>query len=259
MSVYNGEKYLAKSINSVLNQSLSNFEFIIVNDCSIDNTPNILNFYLKKDKRIKVINNLDRLGLTKSLNIGLNSCKQQYIARIDHDDIWLKNKLEIQLDFMSHNAHVGLLGTYFHYIDENDSKVPTPDHFNVSNDKDIRKTMTMFNPICHSSVLIRGSLIALFKGYNKKYHYAQDYELWSKIMKVSSLHIFPEILCYHRILSENISVKNEKSQRFSALKIKYGLISPRSLSFNFFRMIIADIIIITFPKKIINIIRGYIR
>ncbi len=97
LSTYNGSRYIRESIESVLSQSYKNFEFIIINDCSSDRTEEIILQYQKKDKRIIYIKNETNLKLTESLNKWIRASKWEYIARIDDDDIWLKNKLEKQV------------------------------------------------------------------------------------------------------------------------------------------------------------------
>ena len=100
LSVHNGEKYLSKAITSVLKQNFVDFEFIIVDDASTDNSAQIITDFKIQDKRIKIITNKQNLGLTKSLNLGLLSCVGKYIARIDADDLSEPDRLEKQFDFM---------------------------------------------------------------------------------------------------------------------------------------------------------------
>lgn len=110
MSVYNSEKYLEDSIKSILNQSFKDFEFIIVNDCSNDNSLKIINKYKENDVRIRLINNSKKINLANSLNKCLKVAKGKYIARMDADDISIKNRLEIQYNFMEENEDIFLCG-----------------------------------------------------------------------------------------------------------------------------------------------------
>jgi len=109
MSVYNGEKYLREAIESILNQTFRDFEFIIINDGSTDKTSEILSSY--NDPRIVIINNKRNIGLTKSLNKGLKMVKGEYIARQDADDVSLPERLERMVNFLDMNRDVGLLGS----------------------------------------------------------------------------------------------------------------------------------------------------
>jgi glycosyltransferase involved in cell wall biosynthesis len=118
MSTYNWEKYIEKSIDSVLNQIYTNFEFIIIDDYSTDDTYKIIKQYLNKDERIVYVKNLSNLGLTKSLNKWLELANGKYIARIDDDDLWEKEKLEKQMKFLNDNKEYWIVWTNFKYIDE---------------------------------------------------------------------------------------------------------------------------------------------
>jgi len=100
MSVFNGEAYLSEAIESILDQTYKNFEFIIINDCSTDNSKKILRKYANADKRIQLINNKQNLGLTKSLNFGLKNSHGEFVARMDSDDISLPIRLEEQYNYL---------------------------------------------------------------------------------------------------------------------------------------------------------------
>ena len=117
MAVYNGEEYLYSSINSVLNQTFSDFELVIIDDCSNDKTYNIINDF--KDSRIVYSRNIKNIGQTPSLNIGVKLSKGKYIARIDADDLYIDNKLEKQFYFMEKNPEITVCGTQSKCIDEN--------------------------------------------------------------------------------------------------------------------------------------------
>ena len=116
MSVYNGEKYLREAIESILNQTFTDFEFLIVNDGSTDSSLEIILSY--PDERIRVIRNDRNIGLTKSLNKALQQAKGEYIARQDADDISLQNRFEEQLIYLEKHPEVALLGTSAYKIDE---------------------------------------------------------------------------------------------------------------------------------------------
>ncbi|MDD2913253.1 MAG: glycosyltransferase family 2 protein, partial [Candidatus Pacebacteria bacterium] len=103
MPVYNVETFLSEAIESVLNQTFYDFEFVIINDGSTDNSLEIIKNYEKKDSRIVLLDNKENLGITKSLNIGLNKARGEYIARMDGDDISEKERIEIQYDFLKKN------------------------------------------------------------------------------------------------------------------------------------------------------------
>ena len=120
MCVYNDEDWLKNSIDSIVNQTFTDFEFVIVNDGSTDNSLEIINSY--SDDRIRIINNEENLGLPKSLNRGLNLCKSELIARMDADDISMNNRLEKQYKYLKKNKEIALIGGQAEYIDSDGSK-----------------------------------------------------------------------------------------------------------------------------------------
>ncbi len=112
MASRNGERFIKEAIDSILGQTFGDFEFLIVDDGSTDLTPIIIDEYAKRDQRIKIITNSQCLGLTKSLNIAIKQAKSEFIARMDDDDICLKNRLEKQYDFVRKNPEIILLGSF---------------------------------------------------------------------------------------------------------------------------------------------------
>lgn len=125
MSVYNGEKYLPETIDSILNQTFKDFEFIIINDGSTDKTAKILTSY--DDPRIRIFNQ-ENMGLTKSLNRAISLAKGEYIARMDADDISYPERLKKQVDYLNKNPDIGLVGSKYIRIDKRGRKI---DEINV--------------------------------------------------------------------------------------------------------------------------------
>ncbi len=153
MPVYNGEKYLKEALESILNQTFTNFEFLIINDASTDNSKNIINSF--NDHRIKLIENKENLGLTKSLNKGISISQSEYIARMDADDISLPKRLGIQVKFMDKHPEIGAVGTWAKIIgDKNKKHIKT-----YSNFEKIKAVSFFKNIIVHPSVRIGRKLI----------------------------------------------------------------------------------------------------
>lgn len=180
MAVFNGDRYLIEAIDSILGQTFTDFEFIIIDDCSTDNTSVILNSY--HDERIKVIRNDRNIGLTKSLNVGLKVIKGKYVARQDADDISYPERLQLQFDFLCQNNDVVLLGTQARSIDEfgSVSYVPGIKPFSYEG---VKYQLFFGNPFIHSSVMFNADIVkSEFGGYNESFRLSQDVELWSKII-----------------------------------------------------------------------------
>lgn len=179
MSVYNGERFLRESIESILTQTFRDFEFLIINDGSTDKTREIILSY--SDPRIRLIDNERNLGLTASLNLGLALATGQLIARQDADDISEPQRLAKQVAFLNVHPEVVLLGTCSNTIDASGqvlymSTVPY-------DCDDIRWSDLFFCPFIHSSVIFRKDIVLSQIGpYNEAYHVAQDHELWSRIV-----------------------------------------------------------------------------
>ncbi len=131
MSVYNGERFLRDSVESILGQTFTDFEFLILDDGSTDSTCEILEEYANKDARIVLVRNDRNLGLTRSLNKGLRLVRGEYLARQDADDISLPKRLEMQVKFLDAHPEVGVVGSALEIIDENGNTIPYGKHGEV--------------------------------------------------------------------------------------------------------------------------------
>lgn len=207
MSVYNDENYLKESIESILNQEFKDFEFIIVNDKSTDNSLKIINKF--HDKRILIINNKKNLGLTKSLNIALKLAKGKYIARQDADDISLPQRFKKQYSFLEKNPEIALLGTSIYRIDENSNELETV----LSFEQPSFKHMLNWNHFKHGSVLFRKVLVNEIGGYNELFEYVQDYEFWLRISKRYKVRNLKDPLYKLRIHNASIGSKKVVESR----------------------------------------------
>lgn len=204
MPVYNSEKFLRSAIESILNQTFSNFEFIIINDGSTDTSHKIISSY--RDKRIKIIKNKKNIGLAKSLNKGIKIAKGEYIARMDADDISNPTRLEKQVSLMTQDKSVDLVGSWARIKDtKHILKYPIHDH-------EIKTEMIFNNPFVHSSVMVKSSLLRK-NLYNPKYIVAQDFELWSRIQAEAIFSNIPEILITRREHPHNVSNKHKRERR----------------------------------------------
>lgn len=205
MAVYNGEKYLKESIESILEQTFTDFEFIIINDGSTDNTLAIINSYA--DHRIKIINQ-QNAGLSKSLNKGIAIATGDFIARIDADDTALPNRLEKQMRFMAKHPDIVLLGTNANIVDEEGNYLYTSNLERSVNHPSIFETS---NPFFHSSVVFRKSIFDKCGGYNEDViHHFEDKLLWAKMLVCGNLANLEEALINYRITPNGISNKTKK-------------------------------------------------
>ncbi len=213
MPVYNGSTYIAVAIESVLAQTYQDFELLVINDGSTDDSALIVKSY--DDPRVRLINNEQNLGLITTLNRGVKLAKGQYLARMDQDDISLPDRLEKQIKYMEAHPEVAVLGSWAYTIDakgEVVGELRTPDERNLA------CFYWRPSPHIHPSVMMR--LAALHQApYDASFPDAEDYALWlclkTKGMVMSNL---PEFLMQYRMHTENISVTRRQSQLESSFK-----------------------------------------
>ncbi len=178
MSVFNGEKYLGEAVDSILNQTFKDFEFIVINDGSTDGTREILESY--NDSRIVLIHQ-ENIGLTKSLNKGIALAKGEYIARQDADDISMPERLEKQIEFLENHKNIVLLGTAIKCIDINGVHLKTVKY--PHDYTSIRKAINRFNCFYHGSVIFKRHCFLELGGYREFFIKSQDYDLWLRFVE----------------------------------------------------------------------------
>jgi len=223
MPAYNAAGSVAKTITSVLDQTFEDFEFIIVNDGSIDDTKNIIEGF--EDDRIKLLNNSENMGIVSTLNKGLDYCRGKYICRIDADDICHKKRFIYQYNFMEKNPDCIVSGTHYKKIINNKVSRASSKHFFSVNNEELRIRMLRNNPIGHSTVMFRKKLITNHGlKYDSKFQHCEDYALWFQAMKYGEIHIINRPLVYYRQHDDQISKKHSEIQCQNANKIRETLI-----------------------------------
>ena len=258
-SVRNGERFLHEALSSVLRQTFKDISLIVVDDASEDQTAQILMELTSSDERLSVISNASCLGLTRSLNKALGIVNTPWIARIDHDDVWLPEKLARQMDFLTDNPEIKLIGTAYQEIGVDDSNPRDAVLPVCQTDKRIRLALYHFNPFFHSSVIVSRQLILDVGGYNERFLYAQDYELWVRLMAHTRAAILPEKLCYRRMGIDNISVRKERAQRVNALKSKVLWARLNGFQVGLLGSLVRDIFVILSPDFFKKAVRRYLR
>ncbi|PIR73122.1 MAG: hypothetical protein COV26_00220 [Candidatus Nealsonbacteria bacterium CG10_big_fil_rev_8_21_14_0_10_36_23] len=210
MPVYNAEKYLGQSIESILNQTFRKFEFVIVDDASTDGSWEIIKEYSAEDKRIRAFRNKENLRTTRSLNRGLRAAKGKYIVRMDADDWSYPDRLEKQYKFMETHSHVGVSGGTIKVCDSklnsiNERKYPLTD-------KEARKNIFRFSPFAHPATIWRTSIIKRVGGYNENIPLSQDYELYFRVGKISKFANLDKVLLKLRTHNDSSSIVRGKFQ-----------------------------------------------
>jgi glycosyltransferase involved in cell wall biosynthesis len=210
LPAYNCEKYIAKAIESVLHQTFTDFELIIINDGSTDRTGEIIKSF--SDPRILYQFNNTKKGLVFTLNKGIDIARGRYIARMDGDDIALRERFEKQFNYLNKKDGVDLLATVVALINENGDPCGTwkSDEMNISED-DIRKCLPKDNCIAHPTVMGKIEVFKKYK-YNHTQSQSEDYDLWLRmICDGAIIHKLSEPLLQHRILSSSFTRSNKKN------------------------------------------------
>lgn len=221
MPVYNGEKFLKESIESILNQTYKNFEFIIVNDASTDNSEKIIKYYEKKDKRIKYFKNKKNLGQSESVKKGINFSKGKYFFKLDNDDIADKSRLKKIVDFFENNQEYIVVGSNIKIINEKSKVVGT--RIYPKTDKDIRKCLFYKSPFAFPATGIRMKYLKKVIRKNKlifKFKYANDYLLWYELLKLGKGLNFNDFLLSYRISEYQAKSKKTKEQLLETIEIQ---------------------------------------
>jgi glycosyltransferase involved in cell wall biosynthesis len=210
MSVYNGQKYLRESVDSILNQTYKNFEFIVINDGSEDNSLGMLLEYQTRDNRLLIVNQ-NNIGLTRSLNRGVRLAASEYIARQDADDISLPTRLEKQLDYMENHPEVAAIGSLADVFNV-DGVLRTSRDPKYSR-KGIKRHLAKKNLFLHGSAMMRKSHLAKVGFYREFFRHSQDYDLWLRLSQYFDIDILPEHLYQYRVTPQAVSVSQWPIQK----------------------------------------------
>lgn len=209
LPVYNCEKYVYEAVQSILNQTYTDFELLIIDDCSTDQTVSIIKSF--SDARIHLIIKEKNSGYTDSLNYAITIAKGKYIARMDGDDISLPNRFQKQIEAMNANEEVILCGTGIQIIDS-DRILKHPVHHD-----DIKVKLCFSNTFFHPTVMFRKEAFADLN-YNREFEPAEDYDLWTRLVFKGKLMNIDQVLLNYRVHPNQISnYKNEVQKNASAI------------------------------------------
>lgn len=206
MPVYNGGRYLKEAIDSILEQTYTNFEFIIINDGSTDCSSDIMSQY--SDDRINILTNECNKGLVYSLNRGIKEARGAYILRMDADDISLPDRIKKQVDFMERESTVGICGSYIEVFGDGIKKhvIKYPHDPNLN-----EAYLLFFTCLAHPSVIIRKSLIDRYNlYYDERYVHAEDYAFWVHAIKFTKISNIKEVLLRYRVLATSVTRQADK-------------------------------------------------
>jgi glycosyltransferase involved in cell wall biosynthesis len=227
LPVYDGEKYLAQAIDSILAQTFQNFEFLIIDDGSTDRSLEIIEGYARRDTRIQVTSRANR-GLIATLNEGIALARGEYVARMDADDVALPERLQRQVEFLAAHPRCVLVGASFVYIDSSGNEGRA--HHCFINDLTIRHALPVEGCVLHPVAMFRRSAVVGVGGYKADYVAAEEYDLWHRLAHVGELTNLPEPLLYYREWDQRVSARHAAVQRRVAERIRDEIWNDPALS-----------------------------
>ncbi len=196
LPVYNAERYVFQAIESILNQTYKDFEFIIIDDGSTDHSVDIIRSF--HDPRIIFFQNQDNRGLIYTLNRGIQSAKGKYIARMDADDISMAHRFQQQVSFLEMHPEIGVVGSGYLPIDENNIAVRPPVYLSEY-PLTVKWSILIGNPLAHPSTIYRTDLARQLGGYDKHFTYAEDYEFWIRMAEITNICSIKDVLIRYRV------------------------------------------------------------
>ncbi|MDO7135393.1 glycosyltransferase family 2 protein [Algibacter lectus] len=222
---YNCDQYVKQAVQSILEQTYTNFECIIIDDCSTDGTVDIIKTF--NDPRINLIVKPKNSGYTNSLNFGLTIAKGKYIARMDGDDISLSNRFEKQVYVLEQNDDMVVCGSIFRIIDT-ETIIQAPEY-----QEQIKTGLLKDSCIGHPTAMIKLSVLQQHNiNYNKAYEPAEDYDLWVRLSQVGQLHNIQEVLFLYRVHDNQVSITKKEIQRKSASLSRFNMLSQLDFDYS---------------------------
>ena len=218
MPVYNAEPYISHAIESILQQSFMDFEFIIIDDGSTDATWQIIQQYAEQDKRIVTIHNSQNMKICQALNSGISLARGKYIARMDADDWSYPNRLQLQYEAMERNPDAVICGSTIEICDEKLRPLNIR-RYHLS-DKTIRRHFFYYSPFCHPATMFRKDVFNKAGYYNTELYDCEDYELYFRLARYGSLINLPEVLFRLRTHSKSICQQRSRRQEWLVLYVR---------------------------------------
>lgn len=225
MPAYNADKYIGEAIASVLRQSFADFELLIINDGSTDDTVKVVSAF--RDKRIVLINQENK-GIAAALNTGLSLARAPYIARFDADDVCFHDRLKVQYDFITRYPEYSIIGSAADYMDVDGHFIFT--HHPVAHlNEEIQLLKYSVCPFIHSSVFYKKEIVINNGGYNENAYTFEDHFLWVNILKSEKACNLSQPLIKVRLNPESVTI-DEKWRPRKFRDIKYGSLKRKSIT-----------------------------
>ena len=228
---YNSVDFVEDTVRSIMNQTYTNIEIVIVDDASTDGTMKILEKLSKEDKRIKLSQNKKNLGITDNMNNGIHKCIGKYIAILDGDDWAYPYRIEEQVKLMEKDEEVVLCAGYMDICDEN-LNVKTTRTYPLK-DKEIRRAMVKYDPISHPSSMWRKDALLKTDLYSKNFPICRDYDLIVRISKFGKYENIPKSLIKYRVRKDSETGKKIRQTQLYSFYIQMKAVFEYSFKFTF--------------------------
>ncbi len=228
MCVYNGDIFVAEALESILGQTFTDFECIVVDDASTDSTAEILAQYAAGDARVRILKNEKNMGLTASLNIGLAQCRGRYVARMDADDIAFRERFMVQYWFMEEHPSVVACGSAVVVVDEKGAQLGEKSL--ALSYEDIKAKMLFNNQFIHSTLFFRTDILKESGVYDEKFKKSQDYELMVRLSSKYPVVNLREKLVQFRLYNDSLSWTSSAQQKY-AIRARWWAITKYHFPF----------------------------
>ncbi len=224
MAVYNCDKYLREAIDSILNQTWNDFEFIIVNDGSTDNSLQILKEY--SDQRIKVITYEENKGVAHARNVGLKHCTSEYVALMDADDIALPDRLKLQYEYLTEHSEIDGVYAKFRNLDVDGRLLEGEQPRTYYNYKYVKAVMIFENTVANLTAMFRRRIVEEYQlRYDETCKIGSDYRFWIEYLRYGKMVGIDKVLCYYRLRHHSLYNNSPLSAKKESMRqmIKYNL------------------------------------
>ncbi|OGE45022.1 hypothetical protein A3B39_05455 [Candidatus Daviesbacteria bacterium RIFCSPLOWO2_01_FULL_37_10] len=260
MPVYNAQKFIISAIESILNQTLRDFELIIVNDCSTDKTRKIIESFARKDPRIKIVNNKTRMNIAASLNKGVSMASSNIIARMDADDISIPIRLEMQYRLISSDKNIAVVGANIIVMDLNENEIAIRNYPTTS--EELKACLFKYSSFAHPVVCFRKSVFDEVGGYNPKYSPTEDLDLWFRLGVKHKFGNVKKPLLKYRLYNNSSSNRSLKDLEILVFKIRFDAITKYGYKPSFLDLIYNLLQFVTLwftPEKYRGMIYNFLR
>jgi len=216
MPIYNSVKHLRESIDSVIAQTFTDWELLAINENgSEDGSAEMILEYQKRDPRIRLVQNDERLGLAESLNKGFRMARGKYLARIDADDLAYPQRFEKQFRFMEEHPEIGICGSYQHHFGTGVDWVHKP----PTRPEDMKVALMFGCNLCHSTLMLRRDTVITHQLFYDNSYLAEDFELWTRAILVTEIANIPEVLGEYRKDGTNITASKLEGLKAESCRI----------------------------------------